>query len=148
MYKYGILFDFYEAVTQYLWISIAFFDEKLCTEYLIAKDIIPHKARCPKCRQFTLKIKKDIKNYECRNVSCRKSLCIRKNTFFQDKNLKLGQILLLGLLWLNKIGVKAAISLTGHSSKTIVNYFKDFRSIYIFGEDYIRKIYGIIFLIV
>ena len=75
-----------------------FFDEKLCTEYLIAKGIIPHKARCPKCRQFTLKIKKDIKNYECRNVSCRKSLCIKKNTFFQDKNLKLGQILLLGLL--------------------------------------------------
>ena len=28
---------------------------------------------------------------------------------------------------MNKIGVKAAISLTGHSSKTIVNYFKDFR---------------------
>ena len=48
----------------------------------------------------------------------------KEKHFFQDRNLKLGQLLLLGLLWMNKIGVKSAISLAGHSNKTIVNYFK------------------------
>ena len=67
MYKYGILYlNFMKPLPNIYEFQSLFFDEKLCTEYLIAKGIINHKAKYPKCRQFTLKIKKDIKNYECR----------------------------------------------------------------------------------
>ena len=33
---------------------------------------------------------------------------------------------MIGCLFLNKIGVKSAICFTGHSYKTIIEYFKEF----------------------
>ena len=44
-----------------------------------------------------------MKNYDCMNSSYKKQIIVREGTPFENSKLKLGEILLIDLLWLNKV---------------------------------------------
>jgi hypothetical protein len=51
------------------------------------------------------------------------------HTFFTGTMLKCNQVLLLGKLWLDRVNVSSAITLTGHSPNVIVAFWKHFRKL-------------------
>ena len=49
-----------------------FYDERMVIEYLLAKEVFTERISCPRCRLSKLKLRANLKNYDCQNSSCRK----------------------------------------------------------------------------
>ena len=67
--------------------------------------------------------------FRCTNYRCtkRSKVSLRVGTFFYGSRLNCQQIMALAMLWLHKVSVVSAISLSGHSSTTVSSFYKHFR---------------------
>jgi IS1 family transposase len=96
--------------------------------YLIEKDIFNETRACERCGSD---MKRDLKGwtYRCDKAGCRLKRSINNYTFFAGTKLKANEVLLLARLWVAKVSVKSATSLTGHSSATVCSFWKHFRQL-------------------
>ena len=88
--------------------------------------MFPSYKNCQKCKN-SMHLNVDKTMFKCREKDCQKKVSIRKNILFEGKNVNLGTIFLLGYLWICKTGLGWAAAISGLSSKTVVNYRKEFR---------------------
>jgi transposase-like protein len=104
------------------------FNEKKCDKYLLREQVFYQSLKCPGCGED---MKQNIEwcSFRCTTGRCRQEFSIRKHTFFYGSRLKSCQILYLAHLWLNKVTYASAIGITGHSSNTIVSFYKHFRNL-------------------
>jgi transposase-like protein len=65
--------------------------------------------------------------FRCSKKNCRREFSMRKHTFFFESQLGCHEIMNLGLLWLNRVSVKSATGLTGHSPRIVCDFFGHFR---------------------
>ena len=120
------LFDMSDSIPSLYNFQAVFFYEFICKQYLIQKGIFPSIMKCPNCMKLK-KLSENMNNFRCKDSNCKRSVSIRKGSIFYNQNLELNKIMLLSCLWLNKTGVNNAVSLTGFSPNTVVDYFKKFR---------------------
>ena len=105
---------------------LAFPNETATFDYLNALEMFPQRLSCPKCRLNTLRLIPNGLSYKCNKRNCQKQVSIKKGTLFFNRKIEITEILFLGLLRLNKIGIMQVISLSGHSTDTVVNYYNEF----------------------
>ena len=76
--------------------------------------------------QKKLNFNPKLKQFKCTSCNERKSLNV--GTFFEDKKLKLHEILFIGYLWISKANWTTTRMQTGFSEKTVTNYFEGLRN--------------------
>lgn len=104
------------------------FDEGACLNYLLNRGVFYESILCDKCGS---EMNRNVIRwtFRCGKKNCRREISIRKYTFFFESQLKCHQIMQIGLFWINKLAVLSTISLTGHSSKTITDFYSHFRKL-------------------
>jgi hypothetical protein len=101
-------------------------DEEKCISFLFEKGIIYQQSFCDSCgSNQSLKGKQ----WHCLKKTCRKKTSIFKESFFAKSHLKCSEILLIGYLWLAKVGQKSIQKITGHSPRVITKYLEYFRQL-------------------
>jgi transposase-like protein len=104
-------------------------DENTTRYYLQNRNVFYDTWECEVCHSV-VKLNPTGEYFICYNKSCSIShhkISFRKGTFFFGSKLSCFDILHISLLWLHKVSVTSCISLTGHSSSTISNFYHHFR---------------------
>uniref|UniRef100_A0A0K0ER96 Transposase n=1 Tax=Strongyloides stercoralis TaxID=6248 RepID=A0A0K0ER96_STRER len=105
-----------------------FFNDREALLFLQGEGILPKEGECEKCGgSTTINMAKLL--LRCTRRNCRKSVAVRKGTFFAGQCLPLGEILHVAYLWLLKTPVAGIISQCGLSSATVCSYLKYFRQL-------------------
>ena len=105
-----------------------FIEESTCITFLFEKEIFYNEFACQSCGQPTT-VSVNSGRFRCNRRSCRKEVSIRIHSFFYGHSLKCSRIMHLAYLWLNKVPVSSAVAMSGHSSKTICDFWKYFRQL-------------------
>jgi hypothetical protein len=105
-----------------------FFSADASRQYLLDKNVYYREISCKRCGEVMNREEKREK-FRCGSRRCRAECSLRVHTFFYGSMLKTNQILLLGKLWLDKVSISSAISLTGHSPNTVVSFYTHFRAL-------------------
>ncbi len=82
---------------------------------------IVEKINCPKCRRI-MAIDIDRRRYRCGKKTCKKEVRMFFNTFLENAHIRIGDLLLLTYLYINKTPVSSIISMLGLSSHTVTNW--------------------------
>lgn len=103
-------------------------DEAVAKAILLEHGFYKVTMLCPKCEA---QMYRDLKRWKfrCGKRSCDVERSMNTQTFLAKSRLKAHQMLMLGRLWVSKVSVSSAIDLTGHSSKTIVDFWVFFRQL-------------------
>lgn len=105
-----------------------FLDNNAAKDYLLDKRVFYESFACPKCgREMRRSVERWM--FSCWLRRCRIERSISSHTFFAGTRLEFNEVLLLSKLWLDKVSVTSAISFSGHSSKTIVAFWRHFRQL-------------------
>lgn len=106
-----------------------FSSEDVCIGFLLENNVFYNTMVCVQCNS-QMKLYISSLSFRCTTHSCKgRRLTIKIHTFFYGSHLKCLEILELGFLWLNGISVSHAITMTGHSSKTVALFYKHFRQL-------------------
>lgn len=105
-----------------------FFNEDECIAFLLSKNVLYNSVICSSCSS-EMKLEIARRSLRCRRKSCRKEESIRKYSFFFVHKLPCSVILHIGYLWLSKVSISSAISITGSSSHTVCNFYNYFREL-------------------
>jgi hypothetical protein len=117
------------------------FDENSCRQFLLDRDVFYKTLQCPKCgAEMDRRIKRW--TFQCPVGACRTEFSLRKHTFFYGSKLGCCEILYLAHLWLHKVSVSSAIGLSGHSTKTVSNFYGHFRKLVASALDESLQVIG------
>ena len=99
-------------------------------EWLKRKNLILTHADCSKCGSSTNFVKRK-KSYvwRCPKKGCQSELSMRDGSFFSGSHLSLNEIVELTYWWARGSTITTAIHETGHSSKTVVDWFNFHRDV-------------------
>jgi hypothetical protein len=109
--------------------NVLFPDEIVCIDFLKNCRIFYTSLECSEC-QHPMKRYEGTHCFRCNKRSCSmrgSRISIRTGTFFHGSVMSCIEIMRLAHLWLSKVGVKSAISLSGHSSHTVCAFYAHFR---------------------
>ena len=111
--------------------SVTFPNDVSFCQFLHSQQVFYSSITCSGCGQ-NIGLTLDGLSFMCHQRSCPKRshrISYRYGTFFYQSSLSCIQIMKLGLFWLSKASVESTISLLGHSSKTVCNFFNHFRNL-------------------
>ena len=95
-------------------------------EYIYDKGILDIPAACSNCGG-RVAIYGSIA--QCSTKCCRKAVSIYRTSFFANARIAPNEIMLLGYLWLSGCSYSSILTMTQHSSATIVDYLGHFRQL-------------------
>lgn len=104
------------------------FDLKKCRRYLFENGVSYNTLPCPGCGQ-NMRPNINRWKFRCPSKTCHRETTMNKYTFFEASRLSANRVLYLAHIWLNGGTVKTAQGLTRSSQKTVVAFFKHFRTL-------------------
>lgn len=104
------------------------YDDAAAKSYLLSRRVFYESLECPTCGSLMSRVVNRWA-FRCMARTCDIQRSLSSHTFFSGTALRPNQILLLARLWLSKISVSSAISLTGHSPNTVVKFWGHFRKL-------------------
>lgn len=105
-----------------------FFDENYCLQFLAGSLIFYPTIQCVNCGQ-DMHMNLNRQTYRCSRRQCNKERSLRSFTFFFGSALPCSKILLLAFLWVNGAPWTCALGISGHSSPTVSQFYRHFRSL-------------------
>lgn len=105
--------------------------EDVCFRNLISRQVFYEALECEGCGGV-MKANAEKMTFRCYRRQCIKrghNVSLRKGTFFYGSSLGCRDILQIAQLWLANASNTTAITLTGHSSATITNFYRHFRKL-------------------
>jgi transposase-like protein len=116
------------SMPAYFAVSPLFVDEDACIQFLVDEGVFYTAFDCPSCGQPMTRYSQ-FRKFRCRRRACNTNVSFRVHSFFFGHTSKCSKILFLGYLWLTKVSVTSAITMSGQSPNTVCAFWKYFRQL-------------------
>ena len=103
-----------------------FDDPAVALQYLIDHQVFYAVEACGECDAAVTYIE-GTKQFQCRRKACRKKVSLFSGSLFSQSRIPCSDVLFLAYLWLARCPTSSIITISGRSSKTIVNFIDNFR---------------------